>query len=51
MPSSLHIKARARRAAEAVLRKQAKPIRRLLLAVRSVDRGLIRQPVGRSRDG
>jgi len=32
MPSSLHIKARARRAAEAVLRKQAKPIRRLLLA-------------------
>jgi sulfatase maturation enzyme AslB (radical SAM superfamily) len=32
MPQSLKLKARARRAAEAVLRKQAKPIRRLLLA-------------------
>jgi radical SAM protein with 4Fe4S-binding SPASM domain len=30
--SSLHIKARARRTAERVLRRQAKPIRRLLLA-------------------
>src|SRR5262245_62831491 len=32
MPSSLNVKARARRAAESMLRRQAKPLRRLLLA-------------------
>ncbi len=32
MSQSFNIKARARKAAESVLRKQAKPIRRLLLA-------------------